>query len=160
MPDGPSRLQVLQQCHDTPMAGHFGIHKNFALISRRYWWPRLRHFVTNYVRSCDKCCRSKKPRHHPYGLLQPMPIPKSPWKSFSLDFITDLPPSSGFDAILMVVDCFTNMTHFFPCTKVINSQETTDTIKCSLSLEAETFRTTINVYLATRSEQLNHTYDE
>ena len=57
VPDGPSRLRVLQQCHDTPMAGHFGIHKTFALISRRYWWPRLRHFVTDYVRSCDTCCR-------------------------------------------------------------------------------------------------------
>ena len=126
VPDGPSRLRVLQQCHDTPMAGHFGIHKTFALISRRYWWPRLRHFVTDYVRSCDTCCRSKKPRHHPYGLLQPMPIPESPWKSISLDFITDLPPSKGFDSILTVVDRFTKMAHFIPCTKAITSQETAE----------------------------------
>ena len=34
VPDGPSRLKVVQQCHDTPMAGHFGIHKTFELISR------------------------------------------------------------------------------------------------------------------------------
>ena len=57
VPDGPSRLEVVQQCHDTPMAGHFGIHETFELISRRYWWPRLRHFVMDYVRSCDTCCR-------------------------------------------------------------------------------------------------------
>ena len=125
MPDSP-RIQVLQQCHDTPMVGHFSIHWTFALISRRYWWPRLRHFVTDYVRSCDTCCRSKKPRHHPYGLLQPMPIPENPWKSISLDFITDLPPSKGFDSILTVVDRFTKMAHFLPCTKTITSQETAD----------------------------------
>ena len=100
-----------------PMAGHFGIHKTFALISRRYSWPRLRHFVTDYVHSCDSCCQSRIHWHHRYGLLQPMPIHESPWKSISLDFITDLPPSKGFDVILTVVDCFTKMAHFLPCTK-------------------------------------------
>jgi transposase InsO family protein len=126
VPDGPSRLQVLQHCHDTPMAGHFGIHKTFELISRRYWWPQLRQFVEDYVRSCDTCCRSKNPQHRPYGLLQQMPIPENPWKSISLDFITDLPPSKGFDTILTVVDRFTKMAHFLPCTKTINSQETAE----------------------------------
>ena len=33
VPDGPSRLEVVQQCYDTPMAGHFGIYKTFELIS-------------------------------------------------------------------------------------------------------------------------------
>ena len=126
VPDGPSRLQVLHHCHDVPMAGHFGIHKTFELISRRYWWPRLREFVKDYVRSCDTCSRSKHPQHRPYGLLQPMPIPESPWKSISLDFITDLPLSKGFDTILTVVDRFTKMAHFLPCTKTITSQETAD----------------------------------
>ena len=55
--DSPSQLQILQQCHGTIMVGHFGIHKTFELISRQYWWLRLRHFVTDYVRSCDTCCR-------------------------------------------------------------------------------------------------------
>ena len=37
--DDLPHLQVLQHFHDTPMAGYFGIHKTFELISRRYWWP-------------------------------------------------------------------------------------------------------------------------
>ena len=53
-------------------------------------------------------------------------IPESPWKSISLDFITDLPPSKGFHSILTIVDRFTKMAHFIPCTKVITSQETTE----------------------------------
>ena len=128
VPDGPPRLQVLQHCHDSPMAGHFGVRKTLDLISRHYWWPRLRHFVEEYVRSCDICCRSKSPRHRSYGLLQPLPIPETPWKSISLDFITDLPVSKGFDAILTVVDRFTKMAHFLPCTKSITSQETADLV--------------------------------
>ena len=105
------------------MVGHFGVHKTLELVSRQYWWPHLRQFIEEYVCSCDTCCRSKSPRHRSYGLLQPLPIPENPWKSISLDFITDLPVSKGFDAILTVVDRLTKMAHFLPCTKSITSQE-------------------------------------
>jgi transposase InsO family protein len=53
-----------------------------------------------------------------------MSIPKFPRKFISLVFITDLPQYKGFDTILTVVDRFTKITHFLPCTKGINSQET------------------------------------
>jgi transposase InsO family protein len=45
-----------------------------------------------------------------------------------MDFITDLPLSKGFDAILTVVDRFTKMTHFLPCKKTFTSQETTNLV--------------------------------
>jgi transposase InsO family protein len=67
-------------------------------------------------------------RHRPFGLLQPLPILDGPWKSISIDFITDLPLSKGFDAILTVVDRFTKMTHFIQCTKTINSEETANMV--------------------------------
>jgi hypothetical protein len=41
-------------------------------------------------------------------------------------FITSLPPLQGFDAILTIMDQLTKMTHFLPCVKSINSQETAD----------------------------------
>jgi hypothetical protein len=68
------------------------------------------------------------PRHHPYGLLQPLPTPSKTWQSISMDFITHLSPSQGFDVILTVVDRFTKMTHFLPCVKSFSSQEITDII--------------------------------
>ena len=124
IPDVPSRLQVLQYCHDSPLAGHFGVQKTLELVTRNYWWPQLRQFVTDYVHSCDVCCRSKIPRHQPYGSLQPLPIPSGPWRSISLDFITDLPLSKGYDVILTVVDRFTKMAHFLPCVKTFTSKDT------------------------------------
>ena len=45
-----------------------------------------------------------------------------------MDFIANLPLSKSFDAILTVVDRFTKMTHFLPCTKTINNKETADII--------------------------------
>jgi hypothetical protein len=98
---------------------------DFHLMCVTTW---QRNFVEEYVCTCDVCCRSKMPRHQPFGRLQPLPIPGGLWKSISLDFITNLPPSEGFDTILTVVDRFTKMTHFIPCMKTINSEETTNMV--------------------------------
>lgn len=124
IPEGPPRLRILQSRHDFPAAGHFGFNKTMELISRDFWWPHMWKEVKNFVLSCDICSRSKNPRHRPYGLLQPLPIPKRPWSSISMDFITDLPPSATFDAIYVVVDRFTKMAHFVPCKKSISGGET------------------------------------
>ena len=56
------------------------------------------------------------------------PTLSGPSKFISIDFITDIPSSKGFDSILTIVDRFTKMSHFLPCTKTINSQETTDLV--------------------------------
>ena len=85
----------------------------------------MRRFVEDYLKTSDTCYRAKMPSHHPYGLLEPLPIPNKPWQSIPLDFITALPDSKGFNAILTVVDRYTKMTHFLPCTKEITSDETT-----------------------------------
>jgi hypothetical protein len=50
--------------------------------------------------------------------------PTSPWKSISLDFITDLPLSKSYDVILTMVDHFTKITHFLLCLKTFTSQHT------------------------------------
>ena len=94
------------------------------LVSRDFWWPQLWKFVKEYVLTCDICSRSKTPRHRPYGLLQPLPIPEQPGSSISMDFITDLPVSQSFDSIFVVVDRLTKMAHFVPCLKAISGEET------------------------------------
>ncbi|KNZ60783.1 uncharacterized protein VP01_15012g1, partial [Puccinia sorghi] len=53
-----------------------------------------------YVNSCYDCNRNKSLKHWKYGLLQPLPIPPLPWHSISMEFISQLPLSNGYDAIL------------------------------------------------------------
>jgi hypothetical protein len=124
VPDLESRLEILKSRHDSKVAGHYGIRKTVELVMRDYWWPKLWEFIRDYVQSCDVCARSKPSRHKPYGLLMPLEAPKRPWESVSMDFITDLPKSNGCDSILVVVDRFTKMAHFIPCTKKISSEKT------------------------------------
>ena len=109
------RLQILQDRHDAPTAGHFGTAKTFELVSRDYSWPGLRQMIKKFVKSCDTCQRNKTTRHLPHGLLQPLPVPDAPWSDVTLDFIVELPPARGYNAVLVFVDRFTKMVHFAPC---------------------------------------------
>ena len=85
VPKGRCQTQVLQRCHDDPLAGHFGVTKTLDLISRGYWCPQPWKFVKEFIKTCDTCARSKLIHHMTYGLLQPLPIPNQPWASISMD---------------------------------------------------------------------------
>ena len=105
-----------------------GLLRHLELVSHDYWWPQQCQFIQQYVKSCDICARGKAVRHHPYGLLKPLPIPSRCWQSVSMDFITDLPVSAGHDSILVVVDHLSKMAHFIPCSKDITSEQTASLI--------------------------------
>jgi hypothetical protein len=117
------RQAVLRTVHDDPPAGHPGIARTLELLSRTFWFPRLRHFVHQYVSGCDLCARTKPLRSKPAGLLQPLPVPPRPWTSISMDFIVGLPtsPDSPANAIWVVVDRLTKLAHFIPTTNTVDA---------------------------------------
>jgi transposase InsO family protein len=117
------RTHLIHENHDTTLAGHGGTAKTTELVSRRYYWPKIRETIKRYVKNCDTCQRTKVVRHAPYGLLQPNEAPDRPWKSIAMDFITDLPKSEGYDTILVVIDRLTKMSHFIPCKKELNARQ-------------------------------------
>lgn len=128
IPNDPSiRVRLLQELHDAPYAGHPGITKTLAALSRLVWFPRMKNTVTAYVNACPVCQRTKPSRQLPPGLLQPHAIPTRPWTHVSMDWITDLPPSNGFDSILTVVDMFSKYAHFIPCNKTMTSAQLAST---------------------------------
>jgi hypothetical protein len=100
----PLRLHLMQQHHNTPTARHPGRSKTLEYLSRTYTWPKMRADVHHYTRNCHTCQRSKSNRHAPFRVLRPLPIPERPWQDISMDFITGLPWSNGYEAIWVVVD--------------------------------------------------------
>ena len=48
-----------------------------------------------------------------------------PWVDVSLDFITNLSLSNGFDSILTVINHFSKETEFIPCNKIGTALDTT-----------------------------------
>jgi transposase InsO family protein len=121
------RNEILMRNHDDQVAGgHYGVARTVELIARKYHWKGLTPDVKTYIKECDVCQRVK-PRHHkPYGELQPLPIPYGPWKHLSMDFVTGLPASKGFDgrtydSVLVVVDRFSKYVRYIPCGKDIDA---------------------------------------
>ena len=117
------RLRVLQYKHDHMLSGHYGQNKTLDLVRREYTWPEVCTFVKDFCKSCVTCMRSKSQRHRPYGFLKQLPIPDRPWNSISMDFIEKLPPSAGFDTILVIVDRLTKQSLFIPTHDTITSAE-------------------------------------
>ncbi|KAH0603186.1 uncharacterized protein H6S33_008190, partial [Morchella sextelata] len=91
----PLKLRILQLYHDAASAGHPGREKTFEL-------PNTPGKL---------------------GVLRPLPIPAQPWQEVSMDFVTGLPESEGYDAIMVVVDRLTKMRHLLPCNTTVNSED-------------------------------------
>jgi len=116
-------LCVLRYKHDHPLLGHFGQNRTLELICCEYTWPGIRTYVKDYVKSCMTCAQAKVPCHQPYGMLKQLPVPNQPWNSISMDFIEQLPSSSGFTAILVVIDQLSKQAIFIPTHNTITSPE-------------------------------------
>jgi len=117
----PLRLRLLQDHHDPPAMGHPGSAKTLELLARKYYWPSVRKDVDHFVRNCHTCRRTKSTRHIPYGIIRLSSVPEWPWQHISVDFVTGLPRSKGFDAICEVVDHLTRQRHLIPCTTTISA---------------------------------------
>jgi hypothetical protein len=108
------KKMIISSEHNIRVAGHMGMDKTTELIRRYMWWKDLEKDVASFVRSCHECQQIKHRCHAPFGLLQPLDLPFSPWKAISMDFITELPTSNGCTQIWVIVDTFTKQAHFIP----------------------------------------------
>jgi len=114
--------QIVSLCHDTKVAGHPGHWKTLKLVSRNYWWPQMSRYIGQYVSTCDLCLRTKPIRQAPVGELHPLQIPDSQWDMLSVDFIVELPLSSGHDAVITVVDLVSKQAHFIPTHTTVTAE--------------------------------------
>jgi hypothetical protein len=114
---------LLKKCHDSPLASHGGVKRITTFLKKSYYWPNLKDDAEEYVKTCLTCQQNRTLNKKQAGLLQPLPIREGLWESVSMDFMVSLPPSKGFDAIMVVVDRFNKMAHFIPTKDEATTQE-------------------------------------
>jgi len=123
VPEGKMRDTLLKECHDGLFASHGGAKRTITFLKKSYYWPNLKDCVEEYVKICLTCQQNRTLNKKQAGLLQPLPILKGSWESVAMDFMVSLPPSRGFNAIMVVVDRFSKMAHFIPTKDEATAQE-------------------------------------
>ena len=96
----------MKEAHDSAWAGHPGVERMLALLSRVYFWTKMEDDIEAYVKTCHVCQVDKTEHKKEAGLLQPLPFPEGPWPSVSMDFIYGFSNVDGKASIIVVVDRF------------------------------------------------------
>ncbi|QRW19742.1 Retrotransposable element Tf2 protein [Rhizoctonia solani] len=90
VPDaGNLRTELLRIFHNSLLASHLGRQQTLELVSRNYYWPRIRSDTYWHVDSCKTCQCIRKPKYASIP-LQPLELPSRPWQHVSYDMIVDL----------------------------------------------------------------------
>ena len=92
-------------------------------MKRQFYWPGLKKGVAKIVGQC-RTCQLAKYRKQNTSLYMPLPMLDRLWQDVSMDFMLGLPHTfRKHDSILVVVDRFSKMAHFLPCSKISNASK-------------------------------------
>ena len=106
------RSMILKEMHNVPYDGHPEYQKTMEVVKSHYYWPGMKKEIANYITRCMECQRVKAEHRHPYGFLQPLPIPEWKCEVVTMYFIIGLPISNKHhDSIMVVVDKLTKATY-------------------------------------------------
>ena len=115
--------QIIKIYYNLLSARHPGWWKIYELVSRNYWWPGMTTFVKKYVTGCNMCQRIKNCIQQPFRLLVSNKVPNRSQEIISMDLITQLPESNGYDVICVIVDRLTKRAHFISINNRFSSKD-------------------------------------
>lgn len=69
------------------LLGHPGVERLYSTLSPHFWFPNMKHVITEFTQTCDICQRYKR-TNRPHGLLPPKDITNlRAWDEVGVDFI-------------------------------------------------------------------------
>ena len=111
------RVEIIQLHHDTLVAGYGRKWKTTELVTRNYWWPVVIKDIRKYMKGCDMCQKMKNRTKILAEKLKLSEVPEKPQTHLMVDFITKLPLVARKNAILVVCNRLSKMTHFVTTTE-------------------------------------------
>jgi len=106
--------RILEEAHDSPTGGHFGVNKTLGKIRKHFYWSSCKQDVEHWCESCKVCLAKKGPADKGKSSLQ-IYNAGAPFERIQLDILGPLPiSSSGNRYLLVITDCFTKWVEAFP----------------------------------------------
>ena len=119
-----TRNDLVLSVHSSPAASHGGFFCTYTLLSQDYWWPGMSSFICCFIAGCTLCQQMKVNTHPTIPALSPLLLTCSClFQQLSVNLVTSLPPSAGFDSLLVVVDHgLSKGVIVTPCNKTIDAR--------------------------------------
>ena len=112
LPHGYRKL-VLEQLHDAQTAGHMGKRRTLLKIQSRFYWYKMRDYISRWVRTCDRCQRRKRPGKNPRAPLKKYTV-GYPMERICMDICGPLIETPrGNKYILVICDYFSKWSQAF-----------------------------------------------
>ena len=123
--DDSLRTLLISEAHDSSVGSHFGEERTLEMMKRNWRWRGLTTDVTDYVRSCVRCQKTKHDTRKSAGLLFPI-VAEYPWHIVTMDFVCRFTPASRTqnNQCLVIVDKFSKYTILEGCHTNIDAKET------------------------------------
>lgn len=119
---------VFKYFHHSPVGGHLGLTKTQAKITQRFYWPHMYRELSDKIKSCEICARSKPTYNTRWGQLSSR-VPNHPFEALHIDLVGKLPRTRfGYQFILVCVDSFTKYTWLTPI-KIATSENVIQALK-------------------------------
>jgi hypothetical protein len=114
---------MIWESHYNRVAGHFGVEKTLVVLQKYFYWPKLRQYISKYIRSYTSCSIDK-PTIKKQGFYTPFPTPNGPRESILMDYKLGLPSTKHENnCVFVVVDQLSNMAILIVCKKSITTED-------------------------------------
>lgn len=112
----PNKLldMIFHYYHLAPNSAHLGVRKTLNKVKQYFWAPGLDKTITDKVKSCVHCQRSKQAPNTRLGFLS-SDLATRPFQKIYIDYVGRLPRSrKGNSYLLTVVDAFSKFIFLLP----------------------------------------------
>ncbi|KAJ8955258.1 hypothetical protein NQ318_000285 [Aromia moschata] len=82
--------QVLEELHNSPTGGHFGVTRTLARVRDRFYWINCRRDVEEWCKRCDLCSAKKGPKTRSRGKMVQY-LSGAPFERVAVDILGPLP---------------------------------------------------------------------
>ena len=99
--------EIIDRHHNHKTAAHMGINRTITRLQQKYFWPRMKDSVTEFIRKCLLCAKRKAHKRN-FAPLQPLPAATFAWQRVAMDIVGPLEESYAGNRYILTMTEFSS----------------------------------------------------